>query len=138
MAASWQLRVGWQPSRAGGADVVDCGGTIPDVGQPQDTDRRDHSARHRVPRCCAARAPVPKWLQATNRDGKQRSRNKERRQEGTKMKVRSLLAASVASVVAGFCIAHAQDMPEGRLYTFHSSAQHGCPALDWHVVVGAD
>ncbi len=24
----------------------------------------------------------------------------------------------------------------GRIYVFHSTAQGGCPALDWHVVVG--
>lgn len=34
-------------------------------------------------------------------------------------------------------LASAQPLPEGRLYAFHSNAQGGCPALDWHVVVGA-
>ena len=28
--------------------------------------------------------------------------------------------------------------PEGRIYVFHSTAQGGCPALDWHVVAGAN
>ena len=28
--------------------------------------------------------------------------------------------------------------PAGRVYTFHSKAQAGCPALDWHVVAGGD
>jgi hypothetical protein len=30
-----------------------------------------------------------------------------------------------------------QQAPEGRLYVFHSKAMGGCPALDWHVTVGA-
>jgi hypothetical protein len=28
--------------------------------------------------------------------------------------------------------------PPGRIYAFHSTAQAGCPALDWHVVTGAN
>lgn len=27
-------------------------------------------------------------------------------------------------------------VPAGSYYSFHSTAQGGCPALDWHVVVG--
>jgi len=27
-------------------------------------------------------------------------------------------------------------VPAGSYYSFHSAAQGGCPALDWHVVVG--
>jgi hypothetical protein len=29
-------------------------------------------------------------------------------------------------------------VPQGRLYVFHSAAQGGCPALDWHVTAGAN
>ncbi len=29
-------------------------------------------------------------------------------------------------------------MPEGRIYAFHSPAQSGCPAVDWHLVAGAN
>ena len=28
-----------------------------------------------------------------------------------------------------------QQLPPGRVYSFHSTAQAGCPALDWHVVL---
>jgi len=31
-----------------------------------------------------------------------------------------------------------QQLPPGRVYTFHSSAQSGCPGLDWHVVLTPD
>jgi hypothetical protein len=26
-------------------------------------------------------------------------------------------------------------LPPGRVYTFHSNAQAGCPLLDWHIVL---
>jgi len=33
-------------------------------------------------------------------------------------------------------VAAAQEqLPPGRVYVFHSAAQSGCPALDWHVVL---
>ncbi len=51
----------------------------------------------------------------------------------------SKIIVTGAIVIAATCgVASAQDMPEGRVYTFHSRAQAGCPALDWHVVVGAN
>src|SRR5262245_29581890 len=28
-----------------------------------------------------------------------------------------------------------QQLPPGRVYSFHSTAQAGCPALDWHIVL---
>ncbi len=28
-----------------------------------------------------------------------------------------------------------QQLPPGRIYVFHSTAQSSCPALDWHVVL---
>jgi hypothetical protein len=31
-----------------------------------------------------------------------------------------------------------QQLPPGRIYTFHSTAQSGCPGLDWHVVLTGD
>jgi hypothetical protein len=53
------------------------------------------------------------------------------------MRLLRSISASVLALAATFGVASAQDMPVGRVYTFHSSAQGGCPALDWHVVVGA-
>ena len=47
------------------------------------------------------------------------------------------IIAAVTLVGVGCCTCVAQSVPEGRLYAFHSSAQGGCPALDWHLVVGA-
>jgi hypothetical protein len=29
------------------------------------------------------------------------------------------------------------DLPPGRVYSWHSAAQAGCPALDWHLVLQA-
>ena len=49
-----------------------------------------------------------------------------------------LIATSAIAITATCGVASAQGMPEGRVYTFHSTAQAGCPALDWHVVVGAN
>jgi hypothetical protein len=52
---------------------------------------------------------------------------------------RYLSAAAVVTgalaITAIFGVAFAQ-LPEGRIYAFHSSAQGGCPPLDWHLVVG--
>jgi hypothetical protein len=31
-----------------------------------------------------------------------------------------------------------QQLPPGRVYVFHSTAQSSCPALDWHVVLDAN
>jgi hypothetical protein len=31
-----------------------------------------------------------------------------------------------------------QQLPPGRVYVFHSTAQSSCPALDWHVVLTED
>ena len=47
------------------------------------------------------------------------------------------ILASALAFAASLSIAAAQQMPEGRLYVFHSKAQGGCPALDWHVTVGS-
>jgi hypothetical protein len=54
--------------------------------------------------------------------------------------VRSLRLATLGALAlaAASGPAFAQGMPEGRVYTFHSTKQGGCPALDWHVVVGAN
>jgi hypothetical protein len=46
---------------------------------------------------------------------------------------KTMIAAGLA--IAATCgVASAQNLPEGRVYTFHSKAQGSCPALDWHVV----
>lgn len=49
-----------------------------------------------------------------------------------------LIAASALAIAAAGGVASAQGVPEGRVYTFHSKAQSGCPSLDWHVVVGSN
>ena len=46
------------------------------------------------------------------------------------------LTIGALALTASFGVASAQGIPEGRVYTFHSSARASCPALDWHVVVG--
>ena len=49
------------------------------------------------------------------------------------------LAAAGAMAMAATCsIGLAQSPPEGRVYSFHSGAQGGCPGLDWHVVAQGD
>ena len=47
--------------------------------------------------------------------------------------VRCLVVGALA-LTAASNFASAQDSLMGRVYSFHSSAQGGCPALDWHVV----
>ena len=54
------------------------------------------------------------------------------------MKSIRLVAASALAIAAASGLASAQQPPPGRVYVFHSSAQGGCPALDWHVTVGAN
>src|SRR5580704_14207372 len=63
---------------------------------------------------------------------------------------RSYLAAGVVVITAAACtpqpppppspaVASAvQQLPPGRVYVFHSTAQASCPALDWHVVLTPD
>jgi hypothetical protein len=52
------------------------------------------------------------------------------------MTMSKLLAAAALAFAASLSIAVAQ-VPEGRVYIFHSKPAGACPALDWHVVVGA-
>lgn len=52
------------------------------------------------------------------------------------MTLSKVVATGAVALMATCNIALAQ-VPEGRLYVFRSSAQGACPALDWHVVVGA-
>ena len=79
----------------------------------------------------------------TNRD---RNRGNE-----TMTLFRSYLAAGAAVISAAACtpqppppppspaVASAvQQLPPGRVYVFHSTAQSSCPALDWHVVLTPD
>ena len=49
-----------------------------------------------------------------------------------------LIAASALAVAATCGVASAQTVPEGRIFVFHSKATGTCPALDWHLVVGAN
>ena len=52
-----------------------------------------------------------------------------------------LLASCAVAITAASGLASAQQqqlqLPPGRVYAFHSRAQAGCPALDWHVVLEA-
>ena len=44
------------------------------------------------------------------------------------------LVIAGAVVTAAVCsAASAQNLPEGRVYAFHSRATGSCPALDWHI-----
>jgi hypothetical protein len=54
------------------------------------------------------------------------------------MKSAKYLAVGALALVAASGPVWGQALPEGRVYAFHSKAQAGCPALDWHVVVGAN
>ena len=54
------------------------------------------------------------------------------------MNISRFPAASALAMAVTCGVAAAQPLPEGRIYAFHSRAQGGCPALDWHVVVGAN
>jgi hypothetical protein len=49
-----------------------------------------------------------------------------------------ILAATALAIAATMGGAVAQGWPTGRVYTFHSKAQGGCPALDWHVTAEGD
>ena len=51
------------------------------------------------------------------------------------MQIARVLTVVALALAASLGVASAQ-VPEGRLYAFHSGAQHSCPSLDWHVVVG--
>src|ERR1700691_6208985 len=48
-----------------------------------------------------------------------------------------MLTMGALAIAATCGAASAQSLPDGRIYVFHSKAAGGCPALDWHVVVGA-
>jgi len=45
---------------------------------------------------------------------------------------------ALAGLAASASAQTTQPPPPGRVYVFHSSAQGGCPALDWHIVVGVN
>jgi hypothetical protein len=46
----------------------------------------------------------------------------------------SLAGCTLAFAAAFGGAASAQDLPQGRVYAFHSQAQGNCPAMDWHIV----
>ncbi len=54
------------------------------------------------------------------------------------MTLSKVVAAGAVALMVTSTVASAQVPPPGRVYTFNSSAQGGCPALDWHVVTGAN
>jgi hypothetical protein len=57
------------------------------------------------------------------------------------MRAAKQLATAMLALTAATGVASAQgpvyDLPQGRLYAFHSGAGGGCPGLDWHIVVEA-
>ena len=54
------------------------------------------------------------------------------------MRLMKLVATGVLAIAAAGDIASAQlQLPPGRVYAFHSGATASCPALDWHIVLGA-
>jgi hypothetical protein len=50
----------------------------------------------------------------------------------------SKVIATGAVALMATCGGALAQVPEGRLFVFHSTAQGGCPALDWHVTAGAN
>jgi hypothetical protein len=54
------------------------------------------------------------------------------------MHIARVLTVSALALTASIGVVSAQAIPPGRVYTFHSTAQAGCPALDWHIVVGGN
>lgn len=52
-------------------------------------------------------------------------------------KITTIVAGALA-LAASLGTASAQNMPEGRVYMFHSQARGGCPALDWDISVRAN
>ena len=50
------------------------------------------------------------------------------------MKLLKLAAAGATAMAITCSLGFAQGLPEGRVYSFHSGPQGGCPGLDWHVV----
>ena len=51
------------------------------------------------------------------------------------MTLSKAFATGAVALMATCNVALAQ-VPDGRVYVFHSSAQGACPALDWHIVGG--
>ncbi len=55
------------------------------------------------------------------------------------MTLMKTFAVGALAIAATCGVASAQQIaPEGRIYVFHSKPSGACPALDWHVVVGAN
>jgi hypothetical protein len=53
------------------------------------------------------------------------------------IKFATIVAGALATTVLCGSVS-AQQVPAGRIYVFHSTAQASCPALDWHVVAAGD
>jgi hypothetical protein len=54
------------------------------------------------------------------------------------MTLGKIVAIGGIALAATCGIAVAQNLPQGRLYAFHSGPQHSCPGLDWHIVADGD
>jgi hypothetical protein len=52
--------------------------------------------------------------------------------------VNRLIVGAVALAAASGSAWAQTTPPPGRIYVFHSTAQGGCPALDWHIVTGVN
>jgi hypothetical protein len=73
---------------------------------------------------------LPRWCHVLIRGGTTMTRSKT---IGT-------IAVGALTLGSMYNAAPAQQvtLPEGRVYVFHSKPTGACPALDWHVVVGAN
>jgi hypothetical protein len=51
----------------------------------------------------------------------------------------TIITVAAVAVTPAFNLALArQVVPKDRVFVYHSDASGGCPALDWHIVVGAN
>jgi hypothetical protein len=50
------------------------------------------------------------------------------------LSVKSLAACALVVAAGWGGGVLAQDLPQGRVYSFHAPARGSCPAMDWHIV----
>jgi hypothetical protein len=53
----------------------------------------------------------------------------------SRLRMTVYLCATAAASGVGLAQQQKIELPPGRVYTFHSGPQSGCPSLDWHVVL---
>ena len=126
-------------------------GQGPEISMCRTTIRTSHESASRC------RMPLGYWHLAKREPrrfaGRRTFRQTSQRNRGNETMIlfRSYLAAGAVVMSAAACtpqppppppspaVASAvQQLPPGRVYVFHSTAQSSCPALDWHVVLTPD